>query len=93
MIMAYVFSLVCVALEFTENFKPRIDESFPFFVLVFPVGLTLAYMDGGWLDALTYAGIVLLAFLSFRYWFTNGAKRRKPPSPTDSAVQEADKVN
>ena len=92
MIMAYVFSLVCVALEFTENFKPRIDESFPFFVLVFPVGLTLAAMDGGWFEAVTYAGIVLLAFFSFRYWFTSESKI-SPTHRNDDSIHEADKTD
>jgi hypothetical protein len=77
-IMAYVLTLVCVGLEFTENLKPRINEEFPFFGIVFPAGLVLAHMDGGWNGLLNYAAIAILSFFGFRHLFRKSAK------PTDN---------
>lgn len=76
-IMAYVITLVCVGLEFTENLKPRLYDEVPFFLIVLPVGLVLAHMDGGWYGSITYAAIAVLSFLGFRHLFGKSAK------PTD----------
>jgi hypothetical protein len=66
-IMAYVFTMVCLGLERTENLKPRINDIFPFTVIVLASGIVLSYMDRGWYGAAAYVGITILFCFAYRF--------------------------
>jgi hypothetical protein len=68
LILVQVMSYVCVFLEYTLNFRPRVSGVIPLILIIVPVGGYLTYQQKGTTSLVAYVFSIALIYLIANRW-------------------------